>query len=202
MLHRKTIEPNTLSLIFSLQSKLYTQNFILVGDTALALQLGHRTSGDIDFFTNKRFDVIELLTALQIDYRVSIRNQMKHAILVDINSVKTDFVFQPSHIIETPVEIENIRMASLKEIAAMKIGAITARGRRRDFIDIYCLLEHFSLEEMLNFFLQKYKDATLELVIRSLFYFIDADNDLEANCFFDYKWENVKKKIKLETSKL
>jgi predicted nucleotidyltransferase component of viral defense system len=202
MLHRETIEPDTLSLILSLQEKSYTQNFLLVGGTALALQLGHRTSADIDLFTNVRFDVPELLTLLQNDFTVHIRNQMNHALLVDITKIKTDFVFQPADIIEPAVETENVRMASLKEISAMKIGAITARGRRRDFIDLYCLLNHFTLTEILDAFLKKYKDATLELAIRSLFYFADADNDLEAKCFFDYNWNNVKAKIKKEASKL
>jgi predicted nucleotidyltransferase component of viral defense system len=200
MLQRKTVEPDTLSLIYSLQEKDYTQSFLLVGGTALALQLGHRTSTDIDFFSNIRFDVPDLLTSLQLDYSVEIRQQMRHALLTMINSVKTDFVFQPSDMIEQPVISEKVKMASLKEIAAMKIGAITARGKKRDFIDLYCLLDHFTLPEILDAFLQKYKNATPELAIRSLFYFEDADTDLEPKCFFTYNWKKIKEKI--EASKL
>jgi predicted nucleotidyltransferase component of viral defense system len=202
MLHRKTVEPDTLSLIYSLQSKDYTQNFLLVGGTALSLQIGHRTSTDIDLFTNIRFDVESLLTLLQQDYKITVRNQMRHALLADINAVKTDFVFQPSNLIEEPTVIEKVKMASMLEIAAMKIGAITARGRKRDFVDLYCLLNHFTLNEILNAFLKKYRDATLELAIRSLFYFEDAESDFEPKCFFDYSWDKVKKKIKNEASKL
>lgn len=202
MLHRKTIEPDTLSLILSLQEKPYINNFVLVGGTALALQLGHRASVDIDLFTHQRFDVSQLLESLQEDFNIQVRNQMNHALLVNINSIKTDFVFQPSAILLPQVEVEKVRMASLKEIAAMKIGAITARGKRRDFIDLYCLLEHFTLAEIVDAFTEKYKDATPELAIRSLFYFEDADNDLEAKCFFDYNWEKVKTKIRKEASKL
>ena len=202
MLHRKAVEPHTLSLILSLQTKPYTRDFLLVGGTALALQLGHRTSTDVDLFTNKRFDVPQLLGFLRNDFSIQVRNQMNHALLLNINSIKTDFVFQPSDLLSTPVEVEHVRMASLKEIGAMKIGAITARGRRRDFIDLYCLMEHFKLPELLDAFLKKYKDATLELAIRSLFYFEDADNDLEPKCFFDYSWDKIKSKIKKEASKL
>ena len=202
MLHRKAVEPHTLSLILSLQTKPYTRDFLLVGGTALALQLGHRTSTDVDLFTNKRFDVPQLLEFLRNDFSIQVRNQMNHALLLNINSIKTDFVFQPSDLLSTPVEVENVRMASLIEIGAMKIVAITARGRRRDFIDLYCLMEHFKLPELLDAFLIKYKDATLELAIRSLFYFEDADNDLEPKCFFDYSWDKIKSKIKKEASKL
>ncbi|MEQ1796958.1 MAG: nucleotidyl transferase AbiEii/AbiGii toxin family protein [Lacibacter sp.] len=202
MLQRKTVEPDTLSLIYSLQEKEYTQSFLLVGGTALALQLGHRTSTDIDFFTNVRFDVPDLLTSLQLDYSVEIRQQMRHALLTMINTVKTDFVFQPSDMIEQPFISEQVRMASLKEIAAMKIGAITARGKKRDFIDLYCLLDHFTLPEILDAFLTKYKNSTPELAIRSLFYFEDAETDIEPKCFFPYNWKNIKEKIKKEASKL
>ena len=156
MLQRETVEPGTLSLIYSLQSKDYLQQFILVGGTALALQLGHRTSTDIDLFTNESFDVPDLLTSLQLDYEVEIKHQMRHALLTGIETIKTDFVFQSSDMIDAVLIEEGVRMATLKEIAAMKIGAITARGKKRDFVDLYCLLDHFSLEEMLHAFLQKY----------------------------------------------
>jgi len=153
MLQRETVEPGTLSLIYSLQSKDYLQQFVLVGRTALALQLGHRTSTDIDLFTNERFDVPDLLTSLQLDYEVEIKHQMRHALLTGIERIKTDFVFQSSDMIEEILIDEGVRMATLKEIAAMKIGAITARGKKRDFVDLYCLFDHFSLEEILNAFL-------------------------------------------------
>ncbi len=202
MLQRETVDPATLSLIYSLQEKDYLQSFILVGGTALALQLGHRSSTDIDLFTNERFDVPDLLTSLQLDYSIEIRQQMRHALLSVINTIKTDFVFQPSDIIDAIVNDEGIKMASLKEIAAMKIGAITSRGRKRDFVDLFCLLEHYSLVNILEAFQNKYKGATPELAIRSLFYFEDAENDQEPVCFFKYNWKTVKEKIKKEASKL
>lgn len=201
MLQRQTVESGTLSLIESLQQKEYLQSFLLVGGTALALQLGHRTSTDIDLFTNVRFDVPDLLTSLQLDYEVEIKQQMRHALLTGIRTIKTDFVFQPSDLIDQIITDEKIRMASKLEIAAMKIGAITARGKKRDFIDIYCLLEYFSLTEMLDAFIKKYKGATPELAIRSLFYFEDAEHDPDPKCFFDYNWNKIKAVFKQEASK-
>ncbi len=202
MLHRETVEPDTLSLIYDLQRKSYTKNFLLVGGTALALQIGHRTSTDIDLFSNTIFDVEELSLKLLNDFQFSVRNRMNHALLIDISKIKTDFVFQPSVMIDSPVVIDGVRMASPLEISAMKIAAITARGRKRDFVDIFCLLDQFSLSAIMSAFLQKYPEATAELAIRSLFYFEDAENDLEPKCFFDYRWDRVKEKIKLEARKL
>jgi hypothetical protein len=165
-----------------------------VGGTALAIQLGHRTSTDIDLFTNIRFDVPDLLTSLQLDYEVEIKQQMRHALLTVIQNVKSDFVFQPSDMIEKVITDDQLRMASKLEIAAMKIGAITARGKKRDFVDIYCLLEFYSLSDMLDAFVRKYKGATPELAIRSLFYFEDAEQDPDPKCFFDFNWSKIKQK--------
>ncbi len=202
MLYTETVESNTLSVIQSLQSKSYTEEFLLVGGTALALQLGHRTSTDIDLFTTIKFDTEFLLNIIRVDYDISIRHLMGHAILVDIGEVKTDFVFQPSKIIGQSIEENSIRMASLKDIAAMKISAITARGRKRDFIDLYCLMNHFTLPDMIGFFLDKFKDATAMLAVRSLFYFLDADKDFDPKCFFKYNWNNVKHTIATAAKKL
>ncbi len=202
MLHTETVEPNTLSLIRSLQSKPYTTGFLLVGGTALALQIGHRTSVDIDFFSNKRFDVESLLIQLQEDFSVRIRDRMPHAIFLEIQKVKTDFVFQPSELIDSSIALDQIVMASPLEIAAMKIGAITARGRKRDFVDLYCLLKQFALPTILSAFLKKYPTATMELAVRSLFYFEDADQDPEPKCFFDYDWTRVKAAIKTEAARV
>lgn len=202
MLHTETVEPDTLSLIRLLQSKSYASPFLLVGGTALALQIGHRTSIDIDFFSNKRFDVETLLVQLQEDFSIRIRNRMYHAVFLEIQNVRTDFVFQPSELIDAPLKLDDLAMASPLEIAAMKIGAITARGRKRDFVDLYCLLQHYSLPTILEAFLRKYPEATMELAVRSLFYFEDADQDPEPRCFFDYDWSRVKGVIKREAAKL
>lgn len=202
MLYTQTVEPHTLSLIRGLQSKPYTRNFLLVGGTALSLQIGHRTSTDIDLFSQEPFDIESLILNLDQEFAVSIRNRMAHALLIDIDKVKTDFVFQPSVQIEAPVEQEGVRMASRLEIAAMKIGAITARGRKRDFVDIYYLLNYYALPVILDAFLTKYPRATPELAIRSLFYFEDADKDFDPRCFFPYNWNQIKLKIKEEAQKL
>jgi predicted nucleotidyltransferase component of viral defense system len=202
MLHEKTVEPLTLSLIKSLQEKSYLKDFLLVGGTALALQLGHRISVDIDLFTNKRFEPEELLLQLQSDYPLIVRNRMNHALLLEIDKIKTDFVFQPSEQILPPLFMGGVKMASTLEIAAMKISAITARGKKRDFVDLFVMLNKHSLMEIMEAFLKKYPSATMELAMRSIFYFEDAESDIDPRCFFDFNWETVKIKIKTEAAKL
>ena len=202
MLHEKTVEPFTLSLIQSLQKKSYLKDFLLVGGTALSLQMGHRISVDIDLFTNKRFEPEELLLQLQSDYSLIVRNRMSHALLLEIDKVKTDFVFQPSEQILPPLSMGGVKMASTLEIAAMKISAITARGKKRDFVDLFVMLNIHTLTEIMEAFLKKYPSATMELAMRSIFYFEDAESDIDPKCFFDFNWEAVKVKIKTEAAKL
>jgi predicted nucleotidyltransferase component of viral defense system len=202
MLHTETVQPATLFLIRSFQEKPYLNDFLLVGGTALALQLGHRISLDIDFFTGKRFDPEELLTQLQLDYSLVIRNRMSHALLLEIDNVKTDFVYQAAEQLHPPILLDGIRMASALEIGAMKISAITARGKKRDFVDLFFLLKTFSLKEILKAFLKKFPATTMELAMRSIFYFEDAENDPDPKCFMDFDWETVKEKIQSEAAKL
>lgn len=82
---------------------------MLVGGTALALQMGHPISVDIDLFTNKRFEPEELLLQLQSDYSLIVRNRMSHALLLEIDKVKTDFVFQPSEQILPPLFMGGVK---------------------------------------------------------------------------------------------
>jgi hypothetical protein len=80
----------------------------------------------------------------------------------------------------------------LKDIAAMKLSAITNRGTMKDFVDIYFLLQHFSLNQMLELYMQKYTDGTLFNVIRSMTYFADAENNSMPEMLVPVQWEDIK----------
>lgn len=202
MLHTKTVEPGTLDVIQALFKKNYMQPYILVGGTSLALQIGHRSSTDIDLFTNKPHDTEQLLELLKQDFDVELRNRYQHALFVNINGVKTDIVTQSCRLIDEPVYADGLRLASLKEIAPMKLLAITNRGRKRDFIDLYFLIQQFSLEKMFGFYKEKFETDNYYLILRSLTYFKDADMDGDLKYYFPYKWDNIKKAIVKETMKI
>ena len=82
-----------------------------------------------------------------------------------------------------------------KDIAAMKLSAISGRGSKKDFVDIYFLLKQFTLKELIEFYTQKYFDGSEYLVLKSLTYFNDADTDVDVNLIEDISWEEVKGKI-------
>jgi hypothetical protein len=93
------------------------------------------------------------------------------------------------------MEVEGIRMAPTRDIAAMKIAAITQRGSKKDFIDLYCLLQQFSLPEILGFYEEKISDGNRWLALRSIPYFTDADQQPSPAMHIDVSWEEVKTTI-------
>ena len=196
MLQSQTVESNTLELLKSLMQKEYLDSFVLVGGTALALQLGNRESIDLDLFSNIDFASNELLTSLLNDYQIVVNNQLSQTLITTINYVKVDFIKFHYPFIRPFLVIENIRMASLEDIAAMKLDAITGRGSKKDFYDLFFLLQHYSIDELFSFYTEKYPHQTTFHVARSLTYFDDADIQ-PSPIVFDktITWETVKQKI-------
>jgi predicted nucleotidyltransferase component of viral defense system len=197
MLRNATVEESTLVLLKKIQQIPALNNLRLVGGTALALQLGHRHSVDLDFFGT--FDLspekidIELKNAgLKSDFRKG----SSKIYLFYVNDVKVDFVNYSIEWIEPPIETEGVRMAGLKDIVAMKLEAIGNRGRKKDFIDIYSLLQHFSLEQMFDCYGKKYSPTSLFHIGRSLTYFVDAEEDPMPKMFIDVSWEDIKSTIR------
>ena len=97
--------------------------------------------------------------------------------------------------IDTPVCVEELKLASPKDIAAMKINAIEGRGSRKDFIDIYILLQHYTMEELLQFYAQKYPNYSNFRAILSLTYFEDAEKDAMPKMFITDTWDDIKAAI-------
>jgi len=174
----------------------YLNSFVLVGGTALALQLGNRESIDLDLFSNTDFSSNELLSSLLSEYQIVVNNQLSQTLITTINHVKVDFIKFHYPFIRPFVVIENIRMASIEDIAAMKLDAITGRGSKKDFYDLFFLLQLYSIDELFSFYTEKYPHQTTFHVLRCLSYFDDAE--IQPNpIVFDktITWELVKQKI-------
>lgn len=193
MLSFRTIVPNTLELLRSLTQEPFLKECRLVGGTALALQYGHRSSIDLDFFGAFDIDGDEMLKILKNYGNVERQKNSTNIRIFDINGVKVDIVNYSIYLwLEDPVEEEGLRLASPKDIAAMKINAIEGRGSKKDFIDVYYLLQHFSLEEILDFYAQKYPNYSMYRALMSLTYFVDAEKFDLPTMFVDFDWEQCK----------
>jgi predicted nucleotidyltransferase component of viral defense system len=196
MLQTSTVEESTLDLLKKLQQIPLLNNLCLVGGTALALQLGHRASVDLDFFGKIDLNGLQITDQLKIDgFDVLLKYDTKNIKVFLVNGIKVDMVNYPYEWLEPPIETEGIRMAGLKDIAAMKLSAITNRGTKKDFVDIYTLLQYFSIKEMIGFYKQKYPFGTAFNVIRSLCYFADAEINPMPKMFIQADWANIKSAI-------
>ncbi len=192
MLHFETIEAKTLGLLKQLQETELLREFRLAGGTSLALQIGHRKSIDFDLFGNLQGDNIELSQTLSVFDDVRLLHQTKNIHIFSINGIKVDIVNYPYPWLEQAVISNEISLAHMKDIAAMKLAAVTGRGTRKDFIDICFLLQIFTLDEMLEFYMNKFKDGTVFTVLKSLTYFSDAETDIQPVMLIDLKWEDTK----------
>jgi predicted nucleotidyltransferase component of viral defense system len=167
----------------------------LVGGTALALQIGHRKSIDLDFFGAMQIDGIDLSQELRIYGTVSTRNIGRRIQCFMVNNVQVDFVEYPYPWLDSVVSIDDLKLASCRDIAAMKLSAITNRGTKKDFVDFVFLLEIFSLEEMLGFYTDKYSDGNILHILKSLVFFDDAENEPMPNMLEVFNWDTAKQKI-------
>lgn len=177
MLHKETVETRTLDLIKQLMVDPKLEGFVMVGGTALALQIGHRISIDIDLFIQKDFNSGDLKEYLEVTYRMSDAKAIRNGIFGFINDIKVDFIAHQYPLVRPMQEIEGIRMISMEDIGAMKIHAIVQNGSRyKDFIDMYFLLEHKPLYMFVDAYEKKYSpDANISVAKNGLIYFDDID---------------------------
>jgi predicted nucleotidyltransferase component of viral defense system len=179
--------------------------FYLAGGTALALQIGHRTSVDFDFYTEKKFDSRKLRE--EFDKRFKKVQEIyidEDTLELNIDGVGMSFFKYPYKLIRPCQKINEINLASKEDIAAMKIISISQRGRKRDFIDIYFLIKEFGLEQIIQFVKEKYPMFNIYVGLQGLTYFKDADEDPEKVRFKllkEVKWTEIKKFIIQEVKK-
>lgn len=202
MLQTQTVVPELMELLKKIMSEKLFSDFNLVGGTSLALQMGHRNSIDIDLFGNSEINSQTFIEKLSEFGDVKVAQSTKNILITKINEVKVDFVNYKYPLLKECLLIENIRMVSKKDIAAMKLNAIAGRGSKKDFIDLYFLLNHFSLEEILSFYEKKYIDGSVFMVQKSLTYFEDADYQQQPKMFLEFDWEICKQKIIAELLKI
>lgn len=204
MLHLKTVESRTFSILKKLQSINELKDFFLVGGTALSLKHGHRISDDLDFFGPSPFNKEKIIKALIDAFDkafVYAGNPVKWAVFCFIEDIKVDMVQYDHRLIAEPDVFDNIRMYSDKDIAAMKVKAILGRGRKKDFWDIYELLHSYTLDEIINFYFDKFpKQQLLISIPEALCYFVDAEESEDPISLKGQTWKKVKKSIQKQVN--
>jgi len=202
VLQFQTIESSTLDLLNKISALPICSTHRLVGGTALALIYGHRLSIDLDFFSTNPVDHEEILFYIKPLGKVEIVSKSKFINSFFINDVKVYFVSLPYKWFDEPLIHNSLRLASTKDIAAMKLAAITNRGTKKDFIDIALLINEIGLDYMMMYYHEKYPDGMKMMVLRSLLYFQDAEIQPDPVMLIKYNWEDTKKIILKECKKL
>lgn len=173
--------------------------YYMIGGTALSLQLGLRESYDFDFCVPIQFNNELLLEELERIGEVKVKQNQKGTCDVVLDGVQVSFFYYPNKVINefiTTDEMPNLKMASILDIAVMKIVAIGGRGAKKDFFDLYNIMNkcNINLKELANGLLQKCGSKTnYANIIMGLSYFEDAEHEILPKTFVEYNWEEIKK---------
>ena len=185
---KNTVNKRLLNILRKINNDNFFKDYYLVGGTALSLQIGHRISEDLDFFSFKGLENNLLYDHVRsnICKDIEITNQSGRILQLysKKENIKIDFVNEPYKPIENILNIDGIKLLGLNDISAMKIAAIGQRGNQaKDFVDVYFLLNYMSMDKIMENFKKRCKITDILHYIRSLIYFDDVKN---------VSWEEVK----------
>jgi Nucleotidyl transferase AbiEii toxin, Type IV TA system len=204
MLHFKTVEPHTLSVLRQVMEMPVLQNFSLVVGTALSLLYGHRMSVDLDLFSNKPFDDAVIIDAFEKKFGASFVNRStnpRFGIFCFVDNAKVDIIRHPHPLIRPELNIEDIRMFATEDIIAMKVQAILGRAKKKDFWDVAELLRHFSIADFIQFHKEKYTTQNLLITVpQAITYFLDAEESEDPISLKKQTWDGVQGFIKKKVS--
>ena len=202
-LHYNTVSPLLRDILSQLMAQPEFTPFCLVGGTSLSLLLGHRISIDIDLFTDAPYGSLDF-HAIQSKLRSmfpycqgdcgDIVGMGASYIIGNsaFDSIKLDLFYTDPFI--RPIKaIDNIRIASIEDIIAMKLDVIGRKGRKKDFWDLHELHDKYAIAEMLTLYAERYPyNHTREELLLGLTNFSLADTDPEPNCLRSKAWPLIK----------
>lgn len=195
MLQTAAVDSATLALLKKMMGLPAFQQFNLVGGTALALQIGHRVSIDLDFFTSHEFDSAQLIIELERLGKLEVLVDKPPFLQVRLDDVKLDFLKYPYPFVQEFIDAEGVRLASVENISVMKLLAIARRGVKKDFVDLYFILERYSLGELVQLFESKLPNIDMFHILKSLSYFEDADVEADPKMLVKVSWAKIKEEI-------
>lgn len=197
MLHKETIDASTLELLKRLMTDKRLEDFVLVGGTALSLQIGHRISVDLDLFVNHDFEAEEMREYLERTYHLETDYMALATVKGEINGIQLDCIAHSYPWIRPFVEEEGVRLASMEDICAMKLNAVAGNGTRiKDFVDVAFLSSMFSLRQMLSFYEEKYHANPL-MPIKGIVFFdgINKAAPVKMTNGKPLDWKKIEKRL-------
>ena len=196
-MHEKVLPQHSLELLTELQKDAspFLQDWILAGGTGLAFHLGHRVSADLDFFRTDDLDVRRLHDVLRAHGEYETLQDAEHTLTVLIQKTKLSFFRVRDPFLYDPLPHRFFSIASIRDIALMKLAAISGRGSRKDFADLFIILQDGpSLETYFDMLPRKYGESRINTyhILKSLTYFDDAEPEPMPQMLVPFDWEECK----------
>ena len=186
----------------SRQKWLADSGWYLAGGTALALQVGYRQSVDLDFFTRQAKIKTKQLLGKVDNKNWQTKQSDEGTIFAKLFEASVSFIAYPFFVRKLPlIKYGSVSILNAQDIAVMKVVAISQRGRKRDFFDLYyCANNILPLEEIMIRLKMQYPSVAHDYyhILKSLIYFVDAESDPEPNLLIDLDWKTVKKYFEKE----
>ncbi len=195
-MHKSVLSEETKKNLNIISQQDFIKSFYLAGGTACAIHLGHRISNDLDFFTKEDFSKFEIQNSMRSSGNFLIDHTVFRTLIGRFNKTKISFFHYDYPLIGEIDYIFNLPIASLEDIGCMKIDAISSRGSRRDFIDLFFILQDLNLDlkEFFKYYHDKYSQENYNLfhILKSLVYFEDAEKEPELIMLRQFSWEHMK----------
>ena len=202
MIHWKTVSPILKEVLIGLMNEALFKSYRLVGGTALSIQIGHRMSIDIDMFTDSGYGSMDynlfyhfFISKYPYVKYGSINNVVFGTYFIvgysEVNCVKVDIYYTDSFVFDEVV-IDNIRMASEREIIAMKLDILLRGGRKKDFWDLHYYLDKITIDEMITDYKTRYPYNDSSTIKNQFINFDNADSDVDPICMYNKSWEIIK----------
>lgn len=196
-----TLPSKTAALVEKIQAGhkdlMFLKKFYLSGGTGLSLHLGHRESIDLDFFSEDEFDPVKVQQQLQLLGELQSTELSNGTVNTFIDDVKVQMLHYPYPLIDAFHAWNNISISSVKDIALTKLQTISMRGSKKDFVDLFFILQHFSLVELFSLLDEKYEESNYNKahILKSLVYFEDAEQQPMPKMLKATEWAEVKSKL-------
>ncbi|MDL1944931.1 nucleotidyl transferase AbiEii/AbiGii toxin family protein [Chloroflexi bacterium CFX2] len=195
-LHWNTISPDMRRVMGVFGDSEIGKHFYLAGGTALALQIGHRLSADLDFFSPD-LDIPTARETLQNSLREfspELADSSWGNLVFAARTVRVGFYGYGYPLVDALVTAEKTSLASISDIGLMKLDVLLSRASRKDFHDLYAICQRMSLRALLDLASRKYSHARdfEAQVVKHLAYFERAEREAPVPLIEEISWEEVK----------
>ena len=203
-MHEETLAPATHHVFEKLAACPWISNFYLAGGTALAMRLGHRVSVDLDFFTATDFNESQLVERLRETGKMEVLQKAPLSFTGSLDGVKLSFLGYKYPMLKEGDGWRGIEIASLEDVACMKLDALSSRGTKRDFVDIFFIAKFIPLPALFDLFERKYANVNYNLlhVKKSLAFFDEAEGENMPGMLLPANWQEVKRFFLTEAATL